>query len=235
MLETYDNKFGKNLGKGYGSFSVLWPCSLYPIDSGKAYEQFKGYGKQNPSGWRYFPLAKAHQGLLAGNREAGYGTLQLHLDHEQMRGWYAFDEGGRSGSGGWGHVRTTWNSSVAMPHGWAIAEVWLLMRDCLVFEANQRLVLFAGVPPAWFTHKDGMTIRNLPTCFGKLNMHWKPTQIGATLRLDGEARPPKGFDLRLPESLKSTIRVGGQTISTMSMDGFTLPPETQEVHINFAR
>jgi hypothetical protein len=235
LLETYDNKFGKNLGKGYGSFSVLWPCSLYPIDSGKAYEQFKGYGKQNPSGWRYFPLAKAHQGLLAGNREAGYGTLQLHLDHEQMRGWYAFDEGGRSGSGGWGHVRTTWNSSVAMPHGWAIAEVWLLMRDCLVFEANQRLVLFAGVPPAWFTHKDGMTIRNLPTCFGKLNMHWKPTQIGATLRLDGEARPPKGFDLRLPESLKSTIRVGGQTISTMSMDGFTLPPETQEVHINFAR
>ncbi len=235
LLETYDNKFGSNPGKGYGSFSVLWPCKLYPIDSGKAYDQFKGYGEQNPSGWRYFPLAKAHQGLLAGNRESGYRTLQLHLEHEQMRGWYAFDEGGRSGSGGWGHVRTSWNGSVAMPHGWAIAEVWLLMRDCLVFEANQRLVLFSGVPPAWFTHKDGMTIKNMPTCFGKLNMHWKPTQIGATLRLDGEARPPKGFVLRLPASLKPTIKVGGKTISTISGCGFVLLPGTKEAHVSFDR
>ena len=48
----------------------------------------------------------AHQGLLAGNRKAGYGTLKVHLDHEQMKEWYAFDEGGKSGSGGWGRVRT---------------------------------------------------------------------------------------------------------------------------------
>ncbi len=235
LLEAYDNKFGGNPGKGYGGFSVLWPCRLYPIDSGKAYEQFKGYGKQNPSGWRYFPLAKAHQGLLAGNREAGYGTLQLHLDHEQMRGWYAFDEGGRSGSGGWGHVRTTWNSSVAMPHGWAIAEVWLLMRDCLVFEANQWLVLLSGVPPAWFIHEDRITIENMPTYFGNLNMHWKPTQAGATLRLDGEARPPNGFVLRLPVSLKATIKVDDQTISTISGGDFILTPETKEAHVIFRR
>jgi hypothetical protein len=235
LLEVYDNKFGGNPGKGYGGFSVLWPCRLYPIDSGRAYEQFKGYGKQNPSGWRYFPLARAHQGLLAGNREAGYGTLQLHLDHEQMRGWYAFDEGGRSGSGGWGHVRTTWNGSVAMPHGWAIAEVWLLMRDCLVFEANQQLVLLAGVPPAWFTYKDGITIENMPTYFGKLNIHWKPTQAGATLRLDGETRPPNGFVLRLPVSLKPTVRMGGKTISAISAGGFVLPPGTKEVHVSFSR
>lgn len=239
LLEIYDDKFGSNLGKAYGSFSVLWPCRLYPLDNIKAYEQFKGNGRQRPAGWRYFPLARAHQGLLAccfqcsGNREAGYGTLQSHLDHEQMRGWYAFDEGGKSGSGGWGHVRTTWNGSVAMPHGWAIAEFWLLMRDCLVFESDQQLVLFSGVPPAWFTHKDGMTIKNLPTYFGKLNMRWKPTQVGATLRLDGEARPPKGFVLRLPASLNPTVKVQGQTVSTMSVGGFVLPPGTQEVHVSF--
>jgi len=214
---------------------VLWPCRLYPIDEGKAHNQFQSYGKQNPSGWRYFPLARAHQGLLAGNRESGYGTLQLHLDHEQMQGWYAFDEGGRSGSGGWGHVRTTWNSSVAMPHGWAIAEVWLLMRDCLVFEADRRLVLFSGIPSAWFTHKDGITIRNLPTYFGKLNLQWKPTQAGATLKLDCEAKPPKGFVLRLPASLNPVVRVGSQTTTSMSMGGFSLPRETKEVHISFAR
>ncbi len=235
LFENYDDKFGGNLGKGYGSYSVLWPCRLYPIDEGKAHNQFKENGKQNPSGWRYFPLAKSHQGLLVGKREAGYGTLQLHLDHEQMQGWYAFDEGGRSGSGGWGHVRTTWNGSVAMPHGWAIAEVWLLLRDCLVFEADRRLVLFAGIPPEWFTHKDGITTKDLPTYFGKLNLKWKLTQSGATLKIEGEAKPPKGFVLRIPPSLNPVVRVGNQTISTVSKDGFTLPTETKEVHINFAR
>ena len=70
----------------------------------------------------------------------------LHLDQPQMQRWYAFDEGGKSGSGGWGHLRTTWNGSVAMPHGWAIAEVHLLLRDCLAYEDDGRLVLFAGVP-----------------------------------------------------------------------------------------
>lgn len=235
LLETYDDKFGSNLGKEYGSFSVLWPCRLYPIDKGKAYEQFKGVGKQNPSGWRYFPLARAHQGLLAANREAGYITLQLHLGHEQMQGWYAFDEGGKSGSGGWGHVRTAWNSSVAMPHGWAIAELWLLMRDCLVFEADRQLVLFSGVPPEWFTHKDGMTIKNLPTYFGNLDMQWRPTWAGATLRVGGDAKPPEGFVLRLPTKLKPTIKVNGQIISTISAGGFVLPPGTKEVHVSFRR
>jgi hypothetical protein len=193
LLETYDEKFGDNLGKEYGSYSVLWPCRLYPPDSGMAHKQFKEIGGQEPDGWRYFALAKAHQGLLAGNRQAGYGTIQQHLEHEQMKSWYAFDEGGKSGSGGWGNLRTTWNGNVAMPHGWAIAELWLLMRDCLVFENDQRLVLMPGIPPAWFSYKAGIKIEGLPTYFGKLNLLWKPTQDRATFSLGGKAKPPKGF------------------------------------------
>jgi hypothetical protein len=235
LLETYDTKFGGNLSKEYGSFSVLWPCRLYPLSSGKANKQFKDNGSQKPGGWRYFPLAKAHQGLLAGNRQAGYGTLQLHLDHEQMRRWYAFDEGGKSGSGGWGRVRTTWNPSVAMPHGWAIAELWLLMRDCLVFEDNQRLVLLSGIPPRWFTHKDGIVIKNLPTYFGKLSLLWKPTLGGATLRLGGGAKPPKGFLLRLPKSLNPTVTVNGQAISAGAVGEFILPTQTKQAHVSFRR
>jgi len=251
LLQMYDNRFGNNLAKDYGSYSVLWPCRLYPLDSGKSYEQFKGNGEQKPAGWRYFPLAKAHQGLLAGNREAGYGTVQLHLDHEQMRGWYAFDEGGKSGSGGWpvpscvgpapdgraegGWVRTTWDGSVAMPHGWAVAEFWLLMRDCLVYENNQRLVLLSGVPPAWFTHRNGITIKNLPTYFGDLNLQWKPIEGGAIMTLAGQARPPEGFLLRLPVSLSPTVSVDGQTISAVNSGEFLLLPATSQAHINFAR
>ena len=235
LLEIYDKKFGNNLGKEYGSYSVLWPCRLYPSDSGRAYEQLKETGEQEPGGWRYFALASAHQGLLAGNRRAGYGTLKRHLDHEQMRGWYAFDEGGKSGSGGWGRVRTRWNGNVAMPHGWAIAELWLLMRDCLAFENDQRLVLLSGVPPAWFTHPDGIKIEDLPTYFGKLSLLWKPTQDGATINLGGTAKPPKGFLLRLPESLKAKITMDGRTVSAVTAGEFLLPPQTKQANINLDR
>jgi hypothetical protein len=235
LFETYDKKFGQNLGKGYGSLSVLWPCRLYPVDSGKAHERFKKTGGQKPSGWRYFPLAKAHQGLLAGSREAGYGTLQLHLDHEQMRGWYAFDEGGKSGSGGWRRVRTTWNSNVAMPHGWAIAELWLLLRDCLAFENNSRLVLLSGIPPTWFKHKTGMTIENLPTYFGKLNLLWKPMSNGATLKLTGDANPPDGFVLRVPESLKPQVSVNNKTVPAMGPGEYILPRRIKQVRVSFVK
>jgi hypothetical protein len=122
-----------------------------------------------------------------------------------------------------------------MPHGWAIAELWLLMRDCLAFENDQRLVLLSGVPPAWFTHDNGIMVEGLPKYFGKLNILWKPEQGGATLSLSCEAEPPGGYLLRLPESLKAKIAVNGQTVSAVTAGEFLLPPQTKQVNINLDR
>ena len=224
LLASYDEKFSPALAKGYGGYAVLWPCRLYPLDSGKGHEQFRAVGERKPNGWRYFPLAAAHQGLLAGNREAGYATLNAHLAHPHMHGWYALDEGGGSASGAWPRVRTRWphskdkpgeNRAVAMPHGWAIAEFWLLMRDSLVHENDDRLVLLAGVPPEWFRHPAGVEITNLPTHFGRCSVKLRPGGAAAQIELSGEAAPPGGFELRLPGPTpplrlrrgKSTIRL----------------------------
>jgi hypothetical protein len=232
LFKMYDLMYGSNLPAKYGSYCVLWPCRLYPLFEGKACEQFEGLGPQKPESWRYFPLARAHQSLLAGNREAGWRTIDMHLDQPQMRGWYAFDEGGKSGSGGWGHLRTRWNGNVAMPHGWAIAEVHLLLRDCLAYEDDGRLVLFAGVPESWFMEQSGMTIRNLPTHFGTLNASWEPVGPRATLRLDGEAAPPEGFLLALPDALKPQVSADGQGIEKTER-GFLLPAGTKQAEIQF--
>ena len=234
LFEKYDRTYGSNLPDKYGSYCVLWPCRLYPFAESRAFKQFRSLGPQKPESWRYFPLARAHQSLLAGNREAGYRTLEYHLDQPQMRGWYAFDEGGKSGSGGWEHLRTKWNGSVAMPHGWAVAEVHLLLRDCLACEDGDQLVLFAGIPESWFTHKDGLTIRSLPTQFGALDVLWKVSGDGATLQLGGTATPPEGFVLSLPMSLQPSVRVGQKQIARMER-GFVLPEETKQAHIRFAR
>ncbi len=237
FFATYDRRFGAELAKGYGSYSVLWPCRLYPLNEGKARGQFIIKGAQPPASWRYFPLATAHQGLLAGNRAAACETLAVHLPHEQMQGWYAFDEGGPSGVGGWNHVRTTWKQgkeSVAMPHGWAIAEFFLLLRDSLVFEDGNRLVLLAGIPPEWFKQPAGMKLANLPTHFGTCALEYAPAGNGARLTLSGAA-PPEGFALRLPPELRATVKSDGQA-RTRGDDGeVLLPRDARVVEIAFDR
>ena len=236
LMPDYDTKFGAQLVKGYGGYSVLWPCRVYPLGEGRAHDQFTGIGAQTAQSWRYFPLATAHQGLLAGNRSAGHGTLGLHLDHPQMQGWYAFDEGGGSGGGGWHRARTTWpfdpkrpgdNRSVAMPHGWAIAELWLLMRDALCFEDGDRLVLFAGVAEDWF--RKPMRITEAATHFGRFSAVYQPGDDAALLTLSGDARPPGGYILRLPAN--AVVKVEGKPIAADARDDFLLPPETRAAAI----
>ena len=232
LLQAYDDAYGGNLPAGYGSYCVLWPCRLYPLGRGKAYEQFRDVGPQKPKNWRYFPLARAHQSLLAGNRAAGHQTLEYHLDHPQMRHWYAFDEGGMSGSGGWGHLRTTWDGNVAMPHGWAIAEFHLLLRDCLAFEDRQQLILFAGIPAPWFTNEGGMDIKDLPTHFGKLSVSWTRTDDGGVVELGDQAAPAMGYVLSLPASLKPNVTIDGAAVGE-GPRGFWLKRGTKRAHIRF--
>lgn len=211
LLASYTRQFGEKLGKGYGSYGVLWPCRLYPLHAGPAFDEFRGIGARSGKGWWYFPLATAHQGLLAGNRESGHETITRHLDHDQMRGWYVFDEGGRSGSGGWHHSRTTWNPSVAMPHGWAIAELWLLLRDSLVFEDDGHLVLFAGIPEEWFQHREPILLRDLPTWYGPISIEYTYAERRGHLRLKGSALA-KGVMLAAPASRGIKVSVAGAVV-----------------------
>ena len=235
LFAEYDKRFGGSLARGYGSYSVLWPCRLYPLSEGKAHEQFRGIGAQKPGGWRYFALARAHQGLLAGSREAAWKTIAAHLDHPQMQGWYLFDEGGRSGPGGWAHLKTTWPHGVAMPHGWAIAELHLLIRDALLFEDGDRLVLFGGLPEDWFTHPAGLSVEDVPTPFGALSLAWQPAKDtpAAVLRLAGKAAPPGGFVLRLPAARKPKVTAAGKALAPAPDGDVLLPPGTTEAAVTF--
>ncbi len=247
LFEKYDRAFGGDLGKGYGSYAVLWPCRLYPLDEGKGHERFKTVGAKKTGEWRYFPLATAHQGLYSGNRAAGYGTIQSHLAEPQMLGWYAFDEGGPSGVGGWPKLLSTWSwnyppepkpdwaktSARAMPDGWVLAEFWLLMRDSLLFEDGDRLVLLGGVSPEWF--KDEMAVRDLPTWFGPCSFRYRPDAQGATLMLESRAQPPGGFVLRLPQDLKAVVRVNDLAIAPSATGDFLLPTAARAATIMWGK
>ncbi|MGD0898561.1 MAG: hypothetical protein ABR915_12040 [Thermoguttaceae bacterium] len=234
LVQTYDQKFSAHLPARYGSYAVLWPCALYPYTEGKGYQAFKGVGAKGAGGWFYFPLATAHQGLLTGNRVAGHGTIEKHLDHPQCVGWYAFDEGGGSGTGGWKYYRTTWKPGVAMPHGWAIAELWLLMRDCLAFEDRDRLVLLGGAAPDWFRAKEGMAVEDLPTHFGKCSFRYTVTDKGAVLTLSGDAAPPGGFVLRMPKTLVVKASAGGTILECAENRDLAISRGTKQIDLTLS-
>jgi len=204
---------------------------LYSFSQGKAFEQFSRIGVRKPNGWRYFPLATAHQGLLAGNRAAGCDTIDAHLAHPQMQGWYAFDEGGPSGPGGWRFARTTWDCGVAMPHGWAVAEMFLLLRDCLAFEDGDRLVLLAGVPEGWFKAPARWGFTGLPTWFGKCSLVVERGAAGAEVTVSGEAAPPEGFWLRVPAQWEVRIGPDGKPAQRTPSGDVLIPARGGKVQI----
>jgi hypothetical protein len=246
LFWKYDARFGRRVAREYGSYCVLWPCRVYLFETGKGLEVFKGVGAQKLGSWRYFPLATAHQGLLAGNRAAGHGTLEEHLRHEQMRGWYAFDEGGPSGAGAWRHVatgalRSNWpvfrhgsdaldGASVAMPHGWAVAELALLLRDSLVYEDEQRLVLLGGVAEGWFKDRRGIGF-DLPTHFGRCAVRYRAGEGGATLEIAGDAAPPRGFVLKLPPGVKARALADGRPAARNGRGEVLFPAGTQRLEL----
>jgi hypothetical protein len=234
LFDQYHRRFGERLPEEYGSFCVLWPCHVYPLRQGAAFEQFKNVAAMKPDGWRYFPLGNAHQGLLAGNRAAGHKTIAAHLALEPMRGWYLLDEGGKSGPGNWSKVRTNWNKDVAMPHGWAIAELWLLLRDSLVHEDGDKLVLLSGVDPQWFNDARGMAVRNLPTHFGAISFTYRPKDGRGELNLEGAASPPGGLVLALP---KAPLRVeaDGNAVVPAQDGRVDVPAGTKRVTIEMTQ
>ena len=129
--------------------------------------------------------------------------------------------------------RTTWNAAVAMPHGWAGAELWHLIRDSLLFEDGDRLVLLAGVPPEWLSGKETLSVTGMPTYFGTCSFEWKPSDAGATLTLTGKAAPAQGFALRLPASLKATVKVKSKRLKPARGGDVILPVGTTRAEITF--
>ncbi len=148
-----------------------------------------------------------------------------------MYGWFVMDEGGPSAPGGWKLCNTMWNRKTAQPHGWAVAELVLLIRDSLVFEDEEYLVLFAGIPEDWFYNN--ITIIDLPTYFGTISIHYVVNNIlkQATLDITMDTYPPKGIHLRWPKQ-KSASFYNSITNAALQRDAdVVIPPNVTAIKI----
>lgn len=80
-----------------------------------------------------------------------------------------------------------------MPHGWVASDYGRSLLDMFAYErqADETLVLMAGVPEAW-TKKEGFAVRNLRTPFGPLSYSLKVEGDQGVLHIEALKQMPVG-------------------------------------------
>lgn len=84
-----------------------------------------------------------------------------------------------------------------VPHGWSAAHYVLLLRDMLLREDGNKLILLSCVPDAWLDDGKTIEIKNAPTYFGKISFRIQSFRKEGFLKvtIDAKTPPPEGYIL----------------------------------------
>src|SRR5205823_3835248 len=108
----------------------------------------------------------------------------------------------------------------------------LLLRDSLIHERDNRLILLAGLPAAWLERDGELEVTNAPTHYGVANLRAGWQAGSGTLRLDLNMHTPPsyGYYLFLPCPVAAISVDGsslGDTLISDSKRIFQLPPTAE--------
>jgi len=240
-LREYREAFMRVLSKRFGENErdfccVLWPTRAAAPSHPMVSAAFRRWWREHrcPNGvyrpealWTYFEAAQAHNYLLLGDRQKAWATIESFLTHHAAPGLYAYHEGeGDENSFGlWGRIRG-WNPvPKVMPHGWTSAELFLLLRDCMVYEDHNHLVIGAGVPASWMAEGAEFGIGGAPTYFGRASWEASVSGSAVRVRIESERPPEGGYVLCLPFARKvDSLIVGSAKVPPVVEHGGLLIP-----------
>ncbi|MEE3227920.1 MAG: hypothetical protein VX237_02315, partial [Chloroflexota bacterium] len=155
--------------------------------------------------------------------------LSWTLRNQTLSGTYAWAEQVNPLNGGF--------SGGDMPHAWAAASYATLVREMLISERNDTLVLLQGAPEWWLTESREIMLDNVPTQYGNLNIltlndinpnenDWNGT---ITMKLSG-ASPPNGYRWALPNQPSD---ISGPSGTKLENGVLIIPSGNNEIHLNF--
>jgi len=138
----------------------------------------------------------------------------------------------------------TWRDATAprfigdMPHTWVGAGYVTSVRALFAYEreADNALVLAAGVPAAWVTAAPGVTVKRLPTYFGPVSYTLRSENPDTVhLRIGGDVTMPSGKIVvrsPLPRPLVG-VTVNGQAGETFTADEAVIDEVPAEVVLKY--
>ena len=111
----------------------------------------------------------------------------------------------------WNHLAEVVNSEYRnpnylgdMPHAWVGAELVHAIRCLFAYEREDKLVLGRGVADEWLSRPEGVSVKGLPTSYGKISYTIRKTEDELQIKIlgDNSTLPPGGFVFYIPESWK---------------------------------
>jgi hypothetical protein len=190
--------------------SAFWPTGWASRDDKFINEKFYEFwnkvrcpnGKHSPdSANTYFEAGQAHNFLLLGKRENAWVSIEWFLSNQTAPGLYTYPEGIDDNTDLlWPRLRGWEDVNYVTPHGWTAAEVFHLLRDCLVREDGEMLIIGSGIPECWMNEK--FEVKGIPTYFGKVSFSYTPGN--SVLAVEVERIPKGGIkaDFAVPVILK---------------------------------
>ena len=104
-----------------------------------------------------------------------------------------------------------------VPHGWSAAHYVLLLRDMLLHEDGNKLILLPCVPEAWLDDGKKIEVKNAPTYFGAVSFRIQSFRNKGFLKLT--------LDAATPPSEGYILTVGKKKIE--------IPADTKELEVKF--
>jgi len=135
-----------------------------------------------------YELRNINAFVSLGRFEDAFRLLAKMLDSRRPRGWRFWAEVV------WGDMRAP-DYIGDMPHPWIAAEFVTAIRRMLLRENGCTLELFRGAPDAWWDN-DGVTLRDLPTAFGAVNLRARRGRFQATVDLALSGPAPERITFR---------------------------------------
>jgi hypothetical protein len=128
------------------------------------------------------------------------------------------------------HVKTDGGCMGDGMHLWAAADFLLILRDLLLFEEGDRLVLTPTPPLDWAEWGSRLEVRGAPTYFGEVSFRIEGFADEVALELDARWRnPPQRIEWNLPFTVE-TARVDGREVN-VNDSRVIVPGGTSEVRV----
>jgi hypothetical protein len=151
-----------------------------------------------------YELRNAVALLMLGDKTKAHQIIESFFTYMRPFAWHAWSETIFTNPREGGYLGD-------IPHSWVGSIFINFSRSIFVYEKEDSLILLSGVPDEWFMSEEGFRVKDLPTWFGHLSLSLAKNQSTVSVRITGEALPPKGFFLHVPNSF--------QVISSFPLDG----------------
>lgn len=144
--------------------------------------------------WGYnFKLA--HPLIYLGMEDVALKNIEWGIEHQSCPGGWMEAMPSRKNEKGLYEITEGVIGDV--PHGWSAAHYVLLLRDMLLREDGNKLILLSCIPETWLDDGKVIEIKNAPTYFGKVSFKVESFRNKGFLKLtlDAATPPSEGYIL----------------------------------------